>query len=240
MRGSLRGPVRSLRVLALVATVSFAAAATACDRADAADNKSNVAVSRAPGDTLTDSALVSRADLGRMLGPDSAMWLVVISDFQCPYCKQWHDSSMAGVTRDFVDKGLVRLAFLNLPLPQHPHARAQAEAALCAGVQGKYWPYAEALFHDQARLAQQSDIKDYLDSLARASSVEMTEFARCRGTKAIRTLVDSDIQQANRAGVRSTPSFLIGQFLVEGAVPYGDFRKAIDTALFTARTTGSR
>lgn len=221
----------------MLATMGLTLAAAACGRADAADNSAAV---RAPGDTLTDSALVARADLGRMMGPDSAMWVVVISDFQCPYCKQWHDASMASVKRDFVDKGLVRVAFLNLPLPQHPHARAQAEAALCAGVQGKYWPYAEALFFDQARLGQQSDIKGYLDSLAKANSVEMTEFTRCRGTKAIRTLVDSDIQQINRAGVRSTPSFLIGQFLVEGAVPYADFRKAIDTALFTARTTGSR
>ncbi len=192
-------------------------------------------------DTLSDSALVSKADRGRLMGRDSGtVWLVMISDFQCPYCKIWHDSSMAAVKRDYIDAGKVRMAYLNLPLPQHTHARMEAEAALCAAAQNKFWPYSEALFHDQDILTKRADVKPYLDSLARANAVEMTEFARCRKSKAIASLIESDMAQANRAGVRSTPSFLIGQFLVEGAAPYKDFRRAIDTAIVTERLKRSR
>ena len=43
--------------------------------------------------------------------------------------------------------------------------------------------------------------------------------------------VNNDIAQATQSGVQSTPSFIIGDFLVQGALPYADFRKAIDTAL---------
>ena len=63
----------------------------------------------------------------------------------------------------------------------------------------------------------------------------MVEFAKCQRRDAIKALVESDLQQASKAGVRSTPSFLVGDFLVEGAIPYADFRKAIDTALIVAR-----
>jgi len=227
-----------------------ALAVGACGKADAASRTASsgvsagavaAAVQKSPGDTLTDSALIAKADRGRLMGRDSgAVWLVMISDFQCPYCKQWHDSSMAAVKRDYVDPGKVRVAYLNLPLPQHPHARMEAEASMCAGAQDKFWPYSEALFRDQNSLNNRADVKPYLDSIAKVNQLDMTEFARCRGTKAIKALIDSDIQQATRSGVRSTPSFLVGEFLVEGATPYPDFRRAIDTALITARTKRSR
>jgi protein-disulfide isomerase len=159
----------------------------------------------------------------------------MISDFQCPYCKQWHDASMEQVKRDYVAKGHVRLAYLNLPLPQHRHARAEAEAALCAGVQDQFWPFAERLFARQESLEKVAAVQPVLDTIARGLSMDMAAFGRCQQRQAIRALVESDIQQAGKTGVRSTPSFLVGEFLVEGAVPYPEFRKAIDTALVLAR-----
>ena len=252
----MRASNSPLRALTLLVTLG---AVAACGRADAAartaatpasttspaPNASSpgarAAATGISGDTLSDSALIAKADRGRLMGRDSgAVWLVMISDFQCPYCKQWHDSSMAAVKRDYIDPGKVRMAHLNLPLQQHQHARVEAEAALCAAAQDKFWPYSEALFHDQNSLNARVDVKPYLDSLARRNAIDMQEFARCRSSKAIQALIESDIQQAGKAGVRSTPSFLVGEFLVEGAAPYKDFRKAIDTALVMARTKRSR
>lgn len=190
----------------------------------------------AGSDTLSDNALIARADAGRLMGRDSgAMWLIVISDFQCPYCKQWHDSSNKALKRDYVDKGLVRLGYLNLPLQQHPHAHDEAVAGLCAAAQGKFWPYADALFHEQNRIAKMTSVTGLLDSVGTALALNMSEFARCRTSRAIRTLVQSDIQQAQQANVQSTPSFLIGEFLVQGAMPYPDFKRAVDSALVIAR-----
>lgn len=256
MRGTavFHSPLQRASVLSTVIAGIGLFALAACGRADAASGDSSAASAAknastnpstarptAAGDTLADSVLIARADRGRLLGRDSgAVWLVVISDYQCPYCKQWHDSSMAQIKRDYVDQGKVRMAMLHLPLPQHPHARLESEASLCAGVQGKFWEYSEALFRDQGAIGAKADVKPYLDSLARANSIEMTEFARCRASKAIQALIESDVQQATQAGVRSTPSFLVGEFLVQGAAPYSDFRKAIDTAIFTAAAKRSR
>jgi protein-disulfide isomerase len=195
----------------------------------------------APSDTIPDTGLIARADAGRILGRDSsAMWVIVISDFQCPYCKQWHDSTFAAMKRDYVDRGRIRLAYLNLPLQQHPQAMAEAEAGLCAGVQGKFWQYADGLFHEQAAIGRLSDPAPLLDSLGRALKLDMKEFATCRRSRSIHALVQSDIQQATGAGVRSTPSFLVGDFLVQGVSPYADFRRAIDTALIVAKAKRKR
>ena len=161
--------MRSHSAFLVVASIGITLV-SACTKADAAADSAKAASAAKPpaltgalttslsplqptGDTLSDSLLISRADKGRILGSDSgAIWVVMISDFQCPYCKHWHDSSMAKLKREYVETGKVRLAYLNLPLPQHKFARSEAEAALCAGAQGSFWPFAEQLFARQTSL----------------------------------------------------------------------------------------
>jgi protein-disulfide isomerase len=241
-------PTRRLTVLALIAsTLSFT---TACDQTGAEDRKTVQAETAArdakAGSTTTlgltpagaDSALTLRADAGRLQG-SGAMWVVMISDYQCPYCKSWHDSSMARLERDYVKTGKIRFAYLHLPLESiHPHARAESEAAMCAAAQGKFWSYSNALFAAQGTVRTMNDVSPLLTRIAREQALDMTEFSSCRQSPAIRSLVEADIRQAAQAGVQSTPSFVVGEFMLRGAVPYPDFAHAIDTALvvFKQRT----
>lgn len=191
-------------------------------------------------DTAIDSATVARADRGRVQGPESAMWVVMISDFQCPYCKQWHDSSMKKLEKDYIATGKIRFAYLHLPLSSiHKHARAEAEAAMCASAQGKFWPYSELLFAAQPTVGAMSDVEPLLAKSAKQVGLNEADFVACRKGGAVRALVNNDIAQATQSGVQSTPSFIIGDFLVQGALPYPDFRKAIDTALIV-RSKGKK
>ena len=194
----------------------------------------------AVGDTLADSITIQRADRGRLLGRDNALWVVMISDFQCPYCKQWHDSSMANLKRDYIDAGKIRMAYLHLPLSIHRHARAQAEASMCAAVQQKFWAYADVLFREQRAFQPIDNPTSKFEDIAREVSLDLPSFTRCRKSDAIRMLVENDERQASQARVQSTPSFLIGDFLVQGALPYKDFRKAIDTALAVTKSRSTR
>jgi protein-disulfide isomerase len=164
------------------------------------------------------------------------MWVVMISDFQCPYCRQWHDQSMANLRRDYIDKGTVRMVYLQFPLNTHRHAKAEAVASLCAGAQGRFWEYADSLFARQETVGKMTDVSPLLTRLGRDLRLDAGQFDACRRSPAIEALVENDVQQAMRAGVRSTPTFLIGDFLVEGAIPWTDFRRAVDTALVVART----
>jgi protein-disulfide isomerase len=232
----------SFPILRAAALLLFAGAVAACGRADAAarGSKDGAATVTASRDTLSDSALISRADRGRLLGSEQAMWVVMMSDYQCPYCKQWHDSSMAKLRREYVETGKVRFAYMHLPLTSiHKHARAEATAALCAGVQGKFWEYSESLFAAQPTVGTMTDVSPLLDRLATDHALDKPAFAHCRQSAAIAKLVNSDLAQASQAGVQSTPSFLIGNFLVQGALPYQDFRKAVDTALIVAKSAAN-
>jgi protein-disulfide isomerase len=185
---------------------------------------------------LTDSVSAA-ADRGRIRGAETApVWLVEISDFQCPYCRQWHEQSFATIDKEYVQTGKVRLAYLNFPLTSiHRNARSAAEAAMCASVQGKFWPLHESLFTTQARWEGQSDPMPVFHSLAVAAGVSPTTWRSCMSSHATARLIDADRDRSTRAGVQSTPTFFVGDRKLEGAYPVDSFRVAIDAALAKAR-----
>ena len=228
--------------LALLLGASLALAAAACARTEPVPAASAGTTASDAGDVksaptsgmsgLTDS-VSSAADRGRIRGSASApVWLIEVSDFQCPFCKQWHDASFAAIDSEYVKPGKVRLAYLNFPLSSiHPNARAAAEAAMCASVQGKFWQLHESLFATQARWEGQSNPLPTFDSLAVAAGVDAPAWRNCMTTHATARLIDADRDRSRSAGVQSTPTFFIGDRKLEGAYPTDSFRVAIDSAL---------
>src|ERR1700681_2201024 len=133
----------SHRVLSLALT-SFA---FACSRGEASPNADSAAASK-PGTATaaattaaTPDPLSVAADRGRVMGSDTAStWLLVVSDFQCPWCKMWHDSTFPALKKEYVDTGRLRVAYINFPLGMHANSWPSALAAMCASAQGKFWP----------------------------------------------------------------------------------------------------
>ena len=185
---------------------------------------------------LTDSVSLA-ADRGRIRGAASAaVWIVEISDFQCPYCKQWHDEVFAAIDKEYVQTGKVRLAYLNYPLSSmHKNARAAAEAAMCASVQGKFWQLHESLFVTQTRWSESDNPVPAFDTLAVAAGVDAARWRQCMTSHATAPIIDADHDRSRSAGVQSTPTFFIGDRKLEGAYPVDSFRVAIDAAIAKAR-----
>jgi protein-disulfide isomerase len=222
----------------LLLVCAVATALAACARSEATPAPAGAAQrAAAPASTagiasgLTDSVSTA-ADQGRIRGAASApVWLIEISDFQCPYCKMWHDESYAALDREYVQTGKVRLAYLNYPLEMHRNARAAAEAAMCAAVQGKFWELHESLFATQGKWEAQQDPMPTFDSLAVAAGAQPAAWRSCMSTHATGKLIDADRDRSSRAGVQSTPTFFVGDRKIEGAYPVDSFRVALDAAL---------
>jgi protein-disulfide isomerase len=227
-------PTRPTAAL-LAAALLGAGALAACGAQAAEQRGAGAAAASAPAGPGADSAaLRAAADSGRMQGAAGArVWLLMASDFQCPYCKQWHDETYAPLARDYVATGRVRAAFLNFPLDQHPQAMPSAEAAMCASAQKKFWPYHTALFETQARwsAAGAGDASPVYDSLATAVGADLPRFRACTRSHVMRALVEADRDRMQRAGVQSTPSFFVGDRAISGAQPTATFRAALDAAL---------
>jgi len=188
------------------------------------------------GDASKPDPRLAKADSSRILGPATAKtWLVIISDFQCPYCKQWHDSSGEAIRREYVAPGKIRVAYVNFPLGQHQQAVPTAEAAMCAGLQDKFWPYHDALFATQTRWHELGDATPVLDSLARALGLNVAQHKQCREQHVMLPLISADRERANTAGAGSTPTFLVGGQLLKGVYPLPLMRQLLDAAIAQAR-----
>lgn len=188
------------------------------------------AVTAAAGDST--AAILAKADAGRILGnPSASVWLIVISDFQCPFCKTWHDDSWAAIKKDYVDTGKIRVAYMNLPLPMHKNAWPAAHAAMCASVQGKFWEMQDALFREQQSWEKAADPGTAFETLGRGVGVDPVALRACITAGTMQSLIAADADRATRAGAQSTPTFFVGNKAVVGAQPFATFRDAIEAAL---------
>ena len=230
---------RALAVLLLVTAACKGAEdvrAKTAETASAATPPASADAGATPSDRASDP-LVARADSGRIRGnPAVKVWLIIASDFQCPYCKMWHDSADMVIRREYVDNGKVRLAFVNFPIGSHKNALPAAEYAMCASAQGKFWEMHDAIFAAQERWAPPADAGPVIDELASRLPLDLNALRTCVASHKMEPLIRADYEKASRSGVRATPSFFIGNQILEGVQMPAELRRALDGALAGAGT----
>jgi protein-disulfide isomerase len=160
------------------------------------------------------------------IGPEDAeITIVEFSDYQCPYCKRWHDDVFGRLLQDYPDQ--VRIVYRDFPLTSiHPEAYPAAEAALCAGEQGAYWPYHSALFSQKYALGD-SAYEKYAVELG----LDTSAFAQCQNEGRYSDEIAADLEFATDLGIGSTPTFFINGIALVGAQPYDVFKQVIDLEL---------
>jgi protein-disulfide isomerase len=161
---------------------------------------------------------------GPSLGAEGApVTVAMFTDFQCPYCKKVNDT-LKQVVQSYENN--VRILYKSLPLPNHPQAFKAAQAAHCADAQGKFWQYHDLLFEHSNDLSDKA-LKEY----AAEVNLKLKDFNACFDSEASRATVMKDVQEARRAGVFSTPTFIINGRMLRGARNLEDFKVVIDQAL---------
>src|SRR5262249_11535926 len=125
--------------------------------------------------------------------------------------------------------------FRDFPLSMHHSAQKAAEAARCAGEQGKFWEMHEQLFANQKAL-QLSDLKQ------RAAQLGLKQAAldQCLDSGTQAAHVTKDVEDGSRAVVTGTPTFFVNGQKVGGAKPYETFALLIDEELQARRSAVSQ
>ena len=193
---------------------------------------------RSSSASLNDS-VSAHADSGRIRGnrKQNVLWVVEASDFQCPYCKMWHDSTYIALVHDYVETGKVVLAYLNFPLRQHQNSMPAAEAAMCASVQNKFWPMHDSLFSSQASWETLPNAMPKFDSLAARLGIAMPAWRDCVSRHLTVPLIEADYSRSQTAGVKSTPTFFVGDQQLAGFEPYSVFRQVVEAQLAKRRAS---
>jgi protein-disulfide isomerase len=159
---------------------------------------------------------------------DAPVTVVEFTDYQCPFCKRFILSTFPLLKRDFIDTGKVRWIVRDLPLGFHPNANKAAQAAHCAGDQGKFWEMRDTLFRNNANLGIEQ-----LPGYARDIGLDGDAFDACLSSDRHQAQIEQDSQEADRIRITGTPSFVIGKTAgdsVSGRLVIG----AQATAVFTA------
>ncbi len=182
---------------------------------------------------LKGSIKVSSND--RFLGdPKAPLTMVEFTDYQCPFCKEFHKSTFQTLKKDFIDTGKLRFVSRDMPLDFHQNAQYAAEAARCAGEQGKFWQMRELLFENSPRFTG-AEILGYAANLKLNDAL----FQNCVSTHKFEVDVRLNLAQAGSLKIQGTPAFLIGATtpegvdgqIVEGAMPVEVFTSVLNGIL---------
>jgi protein-disulfide isomerase len=156
-------------------------------------------------------------------GPENApVQVVEFADYQCPYCQKINPD-LSKLLEDFGSK--VAVVFKDFPLPAHPAAKKAAEAARCAGAQGKFWEFHDALF--QNKKLEVAELKEQ----ARAFHLDAASFDKCLDTGEQSGAVQKDVNQGQYLGLTGTPSFFVNGHFLSGAVGYRKLREQVEQEL---------
>jgi len=159
------------------------------------------------------------------IGPAHATVAVVeYGDFECPNCKQ-AAPAVKLLLNHFT--GRIRFAYRHFPLEEvHPHALHAAEASECAGSQGKFWPFHDALFEHQPHL-ELDDLRNYAGRLQLDMAAFESEMSKHVHVQRIR----DHIKSGRASGARSTPTFFVAGRICDVSYDLKSLFDAVEAAL---------
>lgn len=174
-------------------------------------------------------ALPELSDADHVRGDaDAPVTIYEYSDFECPFCSRFHPT-MVQALQEY--DGKVKWVYRHFPLSFHPSALPAANAAECAGEQGKFWEYADELFANQTSLGAALYTK-----IAGDLGLNMSKFDDCVAASTYASAISADQAGGVAAGITGTPGSIIvaadgTKQLVPGAIPYEQLKAMIDAAL---------
>jgi protein-disulfide isomerase len=128
--------------------------------------------------------------------------VVEYGDFQCPTCKT-AVPAVQMLLKHY--EGRIRFAYRHFPLEDlHPLALCAAEAAECAGAQGRFWEMHQLLFDNQSHLD-----RPHLHRYAEALGLDMSRFRSEMDGESYRQRIREQMEVARRSHLRATPGFFV-------------------------------
>ena len=162
--------------------------------------------------------------------------MVEFTDYECPFCSRYVKETFPQILNEYIEKGALRYAVIDQPLPIHPKAEKAAQVAHCALDQGKYWEIHKMMMTQQDSLG---DLSFYAKSL----DMNITTFEDCLRTDKYKESVNNNMELARKLGITGVPGFVIGLIdtqnpgnvkgisSIRGAMPFPNFQKEIETAM---------
>ncbi len=158
--------------------------------------------------------------------PNATVTFIEFGDFECPSCKD-NEPAIKQMLATYGNK--INFVFKHFPISDiHPDAERAGEASECARDQGKFWEYHDKLYDNQDKLGG-----DNLLKYAQDIGMDGQAFAECLQNGHKDAIVQQELVEGIRAGVRGTPTFFINGKKLEGIHTFDELKNAVDSELNT-------
>lgn len=169
--------------------------------------------------------------------------IVEFSDYECPFCKKFHQETFDQIVKNYVDTGKAIIVYRDFPLSFHePAASTDASAANCVQeISGniKYFEMMRQIF-DRGGLNGVGISKEKFIGFGEEIGTDKNEFAKCLDADKFQEEIQKDLADGQTAGIDGTPGFVIGKLsftgevsgeLISGAQPFSVFQEVIERQL---------
>lgn len=159
--------------------------------------------------------------------PDAPVTMHIFSDFQCHFCKSFHDETLPQIMDDFVRTGQVKLVYHDFPRlgtdasiadpsdmsveindPNNESAQA-AHAAMCAGEQDMYVQMSDRIYANFSRVQGGAYSRANLDRFASDLGLDTDAFGECMDSGRYLPAIAQSVTLGQTQGVTATPMFIL-------------------------------
>ncbi len=175
------------------------------------------------------------ANQNAMGDPNAPVKIEEYSDFQCPACLSFFKETERSIAEQYVATNKVYFVYHSMGAWIGPESAAAAEAAYCAGDQGKFWDYHDMLFDNWTGENVGAFSTQRLQAFGGALGLKMDEFRTCLDSHKYANQVAQDRAGGEKLGVTATPTFFINGKKVVGSQSFTSFQQEIEAALAAAK-----
>lgn len=168
---------------------------------------------------------------------NAPLTLIEYTDYQCPFCRQFHTGTYEEIKKNYIDTGKLRFISRDFPLDMHDNAPRAALAARCAADQGKFWELRQVMIVNANQL-QMPNLLAYAADL----KLDVDKFSDCVASEKYKPDIVTDLAEGRAAGVSGTPTFILGRMTdgyidgirIVGALPYAMFDAKMQSVIGAA------
>lgn len=160
---------------------------------------------------------------------DAPVTVIEYASMTCPHCARFELTVLPKVQAQYIDTGKVKLIFREYPLDAV--AVRAAMLARCAGPE-RYFGVLQMLFQQQEKWATAQDPMAALQRIGELAGIDKADFDACMADKALTDrIVQSRLEGEKKYKIESTPSFIVGDKVKAGELPFEEFQKLVDPLL---------
>jgi protein-disulfide isomerase len=194
--------------------------------------QATASATQVPVIVITPIAPIAQVNGVHIGDPNAPVKIDVYEDFRCSACMQYTQNYEPQIFQTYVDTGKVYYTFHSFIVIDGNDgtdaSNRSANAAMCAGEQGRFWEYHETLFANQLSESASLFTDERLITMAQNINLDMTSFNQCYQAKRYASEIQNDIAEARSLNLSFTPSILVDGKLVQS---FDQLSTTIDSAL---------